>query len=176
MEMNKISLSKIFSDHIKTLRHYDKGGISVLDLLLFYGFPLLIGILLSSHLRVEFLLGISEELITFYSVLGGFMLNLLALIYGFDTEKFKNPDLAKEVLLESSSNISYLIASASILVILLFVMKAAGAIDFDPGVELVIMKMSEQVTVSFFVFGFINFCLTIFMVLKRFYSLNSNRK
>ncbi len=174
--MDKIRLSKIFGDHFKTL-HYDKGGISYSDIILFYAFPLLVGLLVSGQLGVQFLIDSSEELITFYSVLGGFMLNLLALIYGFDVEKFKNPNLAKEVLTETTSNVSYLIAIASLLVILLFVMKAASGISSNLLVSHhVLIDLTQRVTITFFVFSFINFCLTLLMVLKRFYSLNSNRK
>lgn len=174
--MDKINLSRIFTDHFKTLRHYDKGGISILDIILFYGFPLLVGVLLSANLGISFLIGVSAELITFYSVLGGFMLNLLALIYGFDTQKFKNPTLAKEVLNETTSNISYLIAVATVLVVLLFIMKVSSGVETDLSFNSSVVDLSEKVTVSFFVFAFINFCLTIFMVLKRFYSLDSNRQ
>ncbi|MEN9912776.1 MAG: hypothetical protein RLY66_184 [Candidatus Parcubacteria bacterium] len=175
--MDKINISNIFKDHFQTLRHYDKKQASFLDFLLFYGFPLLMGALLSWHLRVDFFIGVSTELITFYAVLGGFMLNLLALIYGFNTEKFNNPFLAKEVLRESVSNISYLIAVASLLVILLFILKVGTGINSDFGIgNQTIISISEHIIVSFFVFSFINFCLTIFMVLKRFYSLNSNRE
>jgi hypothetical protein len=177
--MDKINLSKIFKDHFKTLRSYDKGRISVLDIILFYIFPLITGILASTYIGISFFISVSTELITFYSVFGGFMLNLLVLIYGFDTTKFKSESLAKEVLDETTSNISYLVAVASLLVILLFILKAISGIDlvFDVNdTYAFVFVWSEKISVSFFVFAFLNFCLTILMVLKRFYSLDSNRK
>lgn len=174
--LEKINVSKIFKDHWGTLKNYDKKNVSITDIFLFYILPLIFSIIISFYVKLSFIVSISSELITFYSVLGGFMLNLLALIYGFDITKFKTPELAKRVLKELSSNISYLIALASILVVLLFVTKSILGISLIQGINYFkTVLVTKKIMVAFFIFTFTNFSLTILMILKRFYSLNSNR-
>lgn len=165
--MEKINPTKIFFDHIRTLRLYDQQRVSYRDIFFFYGLPIIAGLAVARYTGVDFIVSNSTELITFYSVFGGFMLNLLALIYGFNLSNFKNTSLATEVLKETTSNISYLIAVASLMIFSLFVMRLVSEVQIDGWLSFGL--------VVFFVSSFINFALTILMVLKRFYSLNANR-
>lgn len=178
--MEKINILKIFKDHIGTFYHFDTKKFIKLDFFFFYIIPLIIGIVVSFVIDISFLVEINNDLITFYSVMGGFMLNLLVLVYGYDRERYKKPELAKIVLKEISSNISYLIAVSLILIVFLF-----GIRMIDP-IEIGLFKtfknydqfvfITRDIIVTFVVASFINFFLTILMVVKRFYSLESNRQ
>ena len=177
--MEKINVFCIFSRHLSTLRHHSTGKFSKGDFFLFYIVPVLIAVFASHYLNGNFLYSITSELITFFSILGGFMLNLLVLVYGFDIQKFKNPDLAAKVLRETTANISYLITLASIVILVLFAIKIASYVN--GGFTLVaygydiIFYIKQFLTVAI-VSSLINFSLTIFMVLRRFYGLDYNLK
>jgi len=165
--MQKINIYNVFRDHFRTLRHFDKGKISREDITLFLFAPLVLGYFSAKVIDLQFIFDNSQEIITFYSVFGGFMLNLLALIYGFDLDKFRNRGLAVEVLDEIVSNILYLVAVSSLLIFSMFILLASK--DFLVG------TVANFWLTAFLVAVFFNFALTTLMVIKRFYSLNSNR-
>lgn len=166
--MEKINIYNVFRDHFKTLRHFDKGKISFWDLILFFIAPFVVGYFSAKVVGIKFIIDNSQEIITFYSVFGGFMLNLLALIYGFDLEKFKTRGLAIGVLDEIVANILYLVALSSLLIFSMFILLASE--DFVVG------STADFWLTAFLIGVFFNFALTTLMVIKRFYSLDSNRK
>lgn len=166
--MEKINIINVFRDHFRTLRHFDKGRISLTDISLFLIAPLIAGYFSAKVIDLEFIVSNSQEIITFYSVFGGFMLNLLALIYGFDLEKFKTRGLAIDVLNEIVANILYLVALSSLLIFSMFIVLAAE--------EFIANSTLNYFITTVLVGVFFNFALTTLMVIKRFYSLDSNRK
>jgi hypothetical protein len=166
--MEKIDIYKVFRDHFRTLRHYDKERISFFDILLFLIAPFVIGYFSAKFIDLKFIIANSQEIITFYSVFGGFMLNLLALIYSFDLEKFRTRGLAVEVLNQIVANILYLVALSSILIFLMFIILAS---------ETFISATKANFWLTAFLIGiFFNFALTTLMIIKRFHSLDSNRE
>lgn len=177
--MEKIDISRIFLDHFRTLRHYSKDRISLVDISLFYVIPFLIALVVAFYLPSGFLSKISTELITFYSVFGGFMINLLVLVYGFDLNKFKNPDIAGGVLKGIAANISYLVTLASLAIVVLFSIKVLNFIHHPTSFivkNLDIVFIGKYIVITFILTSFLNFALTILMVLRRFYALDQNKK
>jgi hypothetical protein len=177
--MEKINILCIFSNHFATLRHHTKGTFSFGDFALFYLMPLVIAIFLATQLPNGFLSNLSSELITFYSVLGGFMLNLLVLVYGFDVKNFERPDVAEVVLKEIAANISYLVTLASIVILTLFSIKIyaflGSTVELNvKGFDLIFAF--KQAVIVFIIGSLINFSLTILMVLRRFYALDKSKK
>jgi len=80
--LSRINLFGIVCDHLRTLRRYDSSSnrISIEDLFLFIIFPLIVSIILV--IRNITLDSHVTDLITSISILGGFLFNLLAIIYG----------------------------------------------------------------------------------------------
>lgn len=173
--MEKIDITKIFYDHFKTLKNFTSEKLSLMDVMTFYVLPLLFGWVISWYVSFQFMASQNTDLITFYSVFGGFMLNLLVLIYGYKLDNFKNPDLAKHVLSEIVANISYLIAVSIILVFVLFAIRVTVTIGASTWMTPA-LPFIKYFTVAMLIFVFVHFCLTMCMVLKRFYSLSSNIK
>lgn len=177
--MEKINIFCIFSRHFSTLRDHSTGKLKTSDFLVFYIVPIMIAFAISFFISDDFLTKISTELITFYSVLGGFMLNLLVLVYGFDAKKFQTPKVAQKVLRQTTANISYLITLASIVILVLFFINISGYVD--GGVNIVIHGVDivvyiKQFLVVFIISSLLNFGLTLFMVLRRFYGLDFDLK
>lgn len=177
--MEKINILKIFKDHFRTLIKYDTKKCSFMDILLFYILPLEGAIFLSFYIHFKSLFDIASDLMVFYAGSAGFLLNVLVLIYGYNTEKFKNRQLAEEVLKETSSNIAYLISVAAFSIILLFLIKISKVPEFttfcNTDLNTKFINIIKQVSIVFICFSLVNFFLTMLMVLKRFYSLDSNR-
>lgn len=178
--MEKINILSIFKDHFKTLIVYHTKKISYPDIFLFYGLPLAVGIFASRFFQFKSILTINSDLMVFYAGAAGFLLNVLVLLYGYDTAKFKNPGLASYVLKETSSNIAYLITIAALAIIVLF------GIELSQLTEIVTFSYSkisyshilfiQHLSTGFICFSLLNFLLTMLMVLKRFYSLDSNTR
>lgn len=179
--MEKINISKIFRDHFLTFRKYDDKKISYSDIFLFVIIPILLGLISYKLIRYNFLSSISSELITFYSIFGGFMLNVMALIYNYDIDKFKSPDIAKVVLVEIRANLAYLISIASISIMFLILLRIIDSANIIDKADFYIkcdglIPVLKGISVSLVISLLSNFCLTIFMALKRFYSLDCNKK
>lgn len=172
--MDKVNIWIIFIDHFKTLKNFSSNKYSILDFLIFYAVPIAVGLFVALQVQANFLISANAELIAFFGVLGGFMLNLLVLICGYDSKKFKNESLAKEVLFQVKSNVSYLIALACCMILILFVLKLVSLsglgqslVVYGYNLRLPVLNLIEGLSIAVF----LNFGLTILMVLKRFYSL-----
>src|SRR5437899_10819167 len=80
MIFTKINATRIVRDHLHTLVHEHSGKISVSDLILFYGIPLITAFLLV-WFKGTFGKTIGGVLITSFSVFAALLFNLLLLIY-----------------------------------------------------------------------------------------------
>lgn len=164
---DKISIARIISDHISTLKDYGNSKYSKPDIILFFFIPFLI-----SAASVYFGLRLNKDLvgilINVFSIFAGLLFNLLVLLYDVISKisgsaKSKQSTRLKIDLLEQVfSNISFEILLSLINVILL-----AISTLFDS-------KIANS-SFSFFVFYLvILFTLSLLMVLKRVHKLLSD--
>lgn len=170
----RINIWKIIVDHFGTLRHTSNLNSKYIywkDLLLFICLPILVSFTLTIlGYTFEQCLG---DLITAISILGGFLFNLLAIIYG-QIDKIKsdlNPndnnelqDLKKRFVTEIHSNISFCIVLSLILIVSLLSIKVDPIWLFDT----IIFKKS----ITFLNYTLLlMFFLTLLMIINRIYIL-----
>lgn len=162
--ISRINIWKIVNDHIKTLRNINSvsEGISRPDLLLFFIFPgIMSAILTYKEIRINNKITI---LITAVSILGGFLFNLLAVIYGL-MDKLKTDaadnELKSRFVKEIHVNISFNIF-LSFLLILLLIMYSYQA-------ESVCFSIFDYIFTGTLYFLLILFLLTMLMILNRIY-------
>jgi len=122
--LSRINFLQIIRDHLRTLRNINSSSkmVSRPDLLLFFILPLILSGILTIQ-KVELHSHISD-FITAISILGGFLFNLLAIIYGLmDKLKLdsKDSDIKKIFVREIHTNISFNILLSLILILLLIV-------------------------------------------------------
>ena len=165
----RIDIRKIISDHLKTLRRIDSDsrGISGWDFILFIAIPLSIGILLAT-LKIS-LSNHVTDLITFVSILGGFLFNLLAIIYGL-IDKLKEDSLSDPLkaifVKEIHINISFNILLS------LFILVSLLIYSFLNGVYKCLWQtLLYGALTAIIYFLLLLFLLTMFMVLNRVYIL-----
>ncbi len=170
----RINILKIIKDHFGTLREFKSESkyISINDLIVFFLLPIII----SSFLTYK---GFTFEnqlsnLITGISIFGGFLFNLLAIIYS-QIENIENNndkitdnkelfDLKKKFVEEIHINISFCIVLSIILILTLFL----TTIDFDFFSFNFLLKKSI-ITINYFLL--ILFLLTLLMIINRVYIL-----
>lgn len=165
----RVNIFKIISDHFLTLRKLDSESKYIYwkDLLLFIVFPLLIGVYLAyKGFSITPYIG---NLIAAISIFGGFLFNLLAIIYSqidkikTDAEKEDNK-LKKRFVKEIHVNISYAIV-LSLIIVLLLIACSANFSEFK--YDWFFVKILFGLTY----FLLIKFLLTLLMVLNRVYLL-----
>ncbi|MBB6501223.1 magnesium-transporting ATPase (P-type) [Pedobacter cryoconitis] len=173
---HRINFYNIINDHLITLRRIDTPAkkISTGDFLLFFLFPLLISITLS-YFKIKVDNHIAE-LITAVSIIGGFLFNLLAIIYGLmdklikDTQnqlpKSESGTLKKIFIKEVHINISFNI------LISLFLLICLLAYSYLPKNYCAQwMMIFNYVLTALIYFLLIIFFLTMLMILNRIYIL-----
>ena len=124
--LTRIDVWKIVKDHFSTLRRIDDGSknMSMNDCIIFIFVPLILSAL---FVRVGFSLKAQiSNLISAVSIFGGFLFNLLAIIYSQfdkvqkDAESGDNKLLKKKFITEIHSNISFCIVLSVFVVLVLF--------------------------------------------------------
>lgn len=163
----RINFKDIISGHLKTLRSLNQTskGIYLPDLLLFFVFPILVSGCLT-YKKVDLSSQVTN-LIAAIAILGGFLFNLLAIIYGamdklkIDAEK--NP-IKKIFIKEIHSNISFCI----LLSIFSTVFLILYSYDFPCGQIYCYIKDS-LLFLNYFLL--LLFFLTLLMILNRVYIL-----
>jgi len=167
--LERINVLSIIKDHFGTLKSLNSPGnrISVPDIFLFIIIPSTIAFILDyKALTFEKQLG---NLIAAVSIFGGFLFNLLAIIYSqfdkieLDANK-ENNDLKKKFVLEIHINISFCIVTSIIIVLTLLL----STID--------IPKFSYDWLLKRIIIGVNYFLMTLFllsliMVVNRVYIL-----
>ncbi len=167
--LTRINILNIVKDHFRTLTRFNSNSRRVYwkDFVLFIIIPLVIGTILVIN-------GVSltpyiENTIIAVSIFGGFLFNLLAIIYS-QIDKIKkdaeseNNELKRRFVKEIHVNISYSI----VLSLAIIVMLVVSTFDFP--------KFSYDYIIKGVFFGFIYFLLckflfTLLMVLNRVYLL-----
>lgn len=155
----KIDISAIIKEHIESLRDDGADRVSLWDLGVMFGAPLVLSI-------AAFVCGfkVADDqvgtLVGAFSIFAGFLFNVIVLIYGFDPPEKGSDDSddQRKLLSQTFANISYsVLISITIVVTLLMSLFARGSF--------------ETVFSALFVLLAANFGLSLLMVLKRIYVL-----
>jgi hypothetical protein len=167
--LDRINIIKIIKDHLGTLRSLNQTSQKIYwkDFLLFFVIPLIVSYLLVwKEYSFEKQLG---NLIAAISIFGGFLFNLLAIIYS-QMESIKkdavseNDIVKKRFIKEIHINISFSILLSIIIVITLLL----TTIDI-PYIEYFILL--EKLILGLNYFLMLLFILTLIMILNRVYIL-----
>lgn len=189
--LNRINVFGIIRDHLQTLTRYDtqSNRMSAEDIILFIVAPLIIATLLvllnvrlDSHIT---------DLITAISILGGFLFNLLAIIYGLidklkesrttdqsTAEQIIREGIRQRFIKEIHINISFNIVISLFILLLLITYSyiipfdATNMLEFYNVKFIVIVSMGLIMSLTiYFLLGV--FSLTMLMIINRVYSILS---
>lgn len=167
--LKRINILRIVKDHYGTLSRLDRKSRTIYwkDFVLFLGLPAIVSaFLVSKDFSIKPFIG---NLISAVAIFGGFLFNLLAIIYS-QIEKIRqdanseNNELKKLFVKEIHINISYSIVLSLTIVIFLI---GCTAKLFEFQYDWLIKKIAHGIT--YFLLG--NFSLTLLMVLNRVYIL-----
>ncbi|QCD61598.1 hypothetical protein [Tenacibaculum maritimum] len=167
--LNRINILKIIKDHLGTLRSLNQSSNRIYwkDLLLFFIFPIIIStFLVWKGYSFKDQLG---NLIAAISIFGGFLFNLLAIIYS-QMENIKKDvetedDKVKERFInEIHINISFCIV-LSIFIVLTLLLTTIDIPEFD------YLEILKKVIIGLNYFLMSLFLLTLTMILNRVYIL-----
>ncbi len=167
--LNRINILKIIKDHFGTLKSLNQKSnwINGKDFFLFLIFPIIVASLLTyKGYNFQSELG---NLITAISIFGGFLFNLLAIIYSqIDNMKkdaeTENDDLKKKFVKEIHINISFCIV-LSILIVLTLLLTTIDIPDFE------FNWLITKIIIGLNYFLMTLFLLTLLMILNRVYIL-----
>ena len=167
--LKRINILSIVKDHFGTLTKLDSKskGVYWKDLILFVGSPVTIGVWLAYiGFSIKPFIG---DIIAAVSIFGGFLFNLLAIIYSQidkisdDANNEKN-ELKKIFVKEIHINISYSIVLSLLIIIVLIACTAQlQSFQFDWFVKKIALGF------TYFLLG--KFILTLLMILNRVYIL-----
>lgn len=166
---SRINFIKIIKAHLKTLRSLNQASDLIYwnDFLLFYLIPISLSILLI-YFNISIKTQVSN-LIAAISILGGFLFNLLAIIYNsmsnLKSDALKN-EIKNKYVKEIHSNISYNILISIFLIILLIIYNIDikfNNVSITEGVNIIVEFCTTFLLSHFF--------LTLLMVLNRIYIL-----
>jgi len=167
--LKRINILSIVKDHFGTLTRLDSKSKRIYwkDLVLFIGFPTILGVWLAyKGFTIKPFIG---NLIVAVAIFGGFLFNLLAIIYSQidkirdDANSEKNK-LKKVFVKEIHINISY-----SIVLSLLIIIVLIGCTIELPKLQYDWLVKKIALGVIYFLLG--KFLLTLLMVLNRVYIL-----
>ncbi|TWR30343.1 hypothetical protein FPZ43_05220 [Mucilaginibacter pallidiroseus] len=162
--LSRINIFKIVQDHLKTLRsnNSDSNWISRGDALLFFLSPIIISAILT-YKRVK-LIDHTTDLITAVSILGGFLFNFLAIVYGL-MDKLKTDSqenaLKRKFVKEIHVNISFNILLSLVLLLILIIY------SYQPKDSC--FRLFDYIVSPLIYFFLILFTLTMVMILNRVY-------
>lgn len=170
----RINIFNIIRDHLKTLKHLENPDSKFIywkDFLLFFIFPALVAIVLV-YKNYTFIDSLSN-LITGISILGGFLFNLLAIIYSqidkikqdiYDSKDSTLLSLKQKFVTEIHSNISFCIVLSIGLILTLLLMEVELPSKLYPNIL-------HKLLIWLNYFLLILFTLTMLMIINRVYIL-----
>lgn len=160
--LTKLNFICILEDYVKTFHNQGEDK-SILDLILFILFPILLGIILGNYFFItkDFL----NTLLTIFSILLGLMLNLLVVILDKKSKKETVNKLSKELF--------YSISFSILISILIVVSALLCSFDIATIKNLDFYIILRKV-VSMWIYSLVLlFCLDLFLILKRIHILLS---
>lgn len=168
-KVTKMNVNEIIKAHISTLKHSNSNKLNSSEVIIFFIFPLLLSILLtwkSTILSTDV-----NVIITVFAIFVGFLFNLLVLIFDM-AKKVKNDrgkvddaniqNLKEQLIKETYTNTSYCVLLSIILLCLSFL--------YVVGISNSYILFGISIVIYWLI---ITFVLTLFMVLKRIYTLLS---
>lgn len=173
---SKVNIIQIILDHHETLRDYESEQVSLSDLLVFVGIPLII-----VSINIFFCLTISQELrsalINFGAIFSALLISVLVLVYDqrskiYDRRKKISPELHPNfdalyiTLKELYHNICYGILISLLLVV--FSLLQIVTVDLE------LVKLNLYVINPLVVFAICSTILTTLMIVKRLHKLLLN--
>lgn len=168
----RINILSIVKDHFGTLTRFDSKSKKVYwkDFVLFIGFPAILGVWLAYNgFSIKPFIG---NLIAAVAIFGGFLFNLLAIIYSqidkirddANSANSANNELKKIFVKEIHINISYsIVLSLLIIVLLIGCTMDLPKFQYD--------WLVKKIALGFLYFLLGKFLLTLLMVLNRVYIL-----
>ncbi len=185
--IEKINPRYIFSDHIRTLRITGKDSVNFADIILFFGIPIVITVLLMILFGLDISDGLAQALFTGLSIFAGLLFNLQILVYDIVTRENEKTNkeeasrlLRMTTLNEVFSNVSYAILIALIVVVLVSISyftfgggRLGNSISqICTATSWLCEKSTYKAILDFLVFTLtFNFVLTLLMVLRRVHFL-----
>ena len=160
--LDKINVIGIVGDHIRTLRNYGTDRPSVSDLLLFFGVPGVVAIILL-HFYGILSPPLTASVTTLLSIFAALLFNLLLIVYDVTGRREEEEDrnkLKQEVLREVFSNISF-----AILVAICAIVSILNLLLFEE------IYTAQQVLSVLSFYLVVLFLLTLLMLLKRVHVL-----
>jgi hypothetical protein len=169
MPLDKIDVRSIVTGHLATLRDYGTQKRSLIDLFLFFAVPVLTAgasVCLGVRVRATAV----NALLTAFSIFVGLLFNLLVMVLTFLQSTQGSLDdrfvqVRKQLLLEITTNLSFAILVALMLVAIAIISLMRTGKDDEP------IHLSEEFIL---ITGSANFVLTLLMVLRRMYALLLN--
>lgn len=172
---NKINVFVIIKDHLRTLKNYNNGKTSLIDVFILLLFPLVfvIGVAFYKHtINKEFV----SIIVNFSSIVTSLLISVLVLIYD-QYSRIESQTLKKEVLRQLFSNVSYTILMGIITVVFCLLLNIyptdkSGHYEiptisfFIKEYEISINLMTALFT-PVILFFLLQMVLTLFMVLRR---------
>lgn len=176
MISTKINVSKLFYQHLLSLRSQGNVHLSYIDVVTFYGIPFLFSVafwIFVGSLKAEAVAQIDSILVDAFSIFAALLLNAQVLIIGLNqrsaqTDKNEMTEMSREdialrdrIKSSATSEISELFANISYSILIALSLVAFTLIAIFSGISNSVIVKSIQF------FGVIHFCLTGLMVLKR---------
>ncbi len=164
---DKLDVSQIISDHVRTLHKFGEEKIYYGDVFVFFGLPAICAALILYVFHTPVDRTAANIMITSLSIFSALLLNLLMLLYDLVRKEEEeagsdNKSAAAVLLREIFSNISYSIVVSVFCVAILLL----AYLEIRSGIFLQIFSLVVY-------FLLLQFLLTLFMVLKRVHVLLS---
>jgi hypothetical protein len=163
--MMKIGLTSVLKAHFETLRNLGDTKVSYLDILIFYGFPIALGIV-SWFACLRLSSEVYSASISVFAIFSALLFSVQVAMYGvfrsdrkttgdaiLDRDQRKNAEDTRKLLREINANVSYLIFVSCVAVTIFLVFFAA--------------PIPEVVEAGILIALYLHFLLTVAMVLKR---------
>lgn len=163
----KIDISRIVVAQVRTMRNNATQAYSVPDLVLFFGFPLLLGVV-GGYYGWKFNGDVLNALLAAFSIFAGLLLNLLILVYTLASQTEHPSALTKarmNLVKELHDNIAYCILVSIVIVVVTMVAVAYLKMNEKPPDE----AFTGQWVTGVIIFLTANFVLTLLMILRRIY-------
>jgi len=164
----KIGVGRIISDHLRSLYDAKTGNVSILDLTIFYLFPLVLAVFIYLD-KFHFENSVYSQSIAVFAIFSALLFSVQIALFGIYSKSYsakdefselyarERVDKRRKIVRQTNSNISYLIVVSSISVTLFL---AASVI-----------RVSDRFEPALAVFLYAHFMLTLLMVIKRVHAL-----
>jgi|SRR5579863_3080260 len=163
----KIDVTRIIVAQIHTMKDNSTQRYSVIDLIVFYGLPVLLGAA-AAYYGWKFNSDVLNALLAAFSIFAGLLLNLLILVYTFSSQAEHPPALARirmTLIKELHDNIAYSILVSIVIVVVTMITVAYLKMHEKPPEA----AFTGRWVTGIVIFLTMNFVLTLLMILKRIY-------